>query len=106
MLITCTYNNKLLCCLLISVERWINEYPSQVIIPTCRFIGSSDHSLSRHPSVTVVHYSDHCSYKELYQFVELVKPVTIKPIVQRRDVRNISTFKPLCSLKESVSKSF
>ena len=79
----------------------MKECPSQIIVPTCRYIGR-DFTLNKHPAVTIVYHSDHCSYNELYQFVELVKPVSIQPIVQRSDVCNVSQFAPLLSSREPV----
>lgn len=85
-----------------SINRWTNECPSQVIIPTSRFEGS-EHPLKAYPSVHIVQYSDHCSYKELCQFVELVKPVSIHPVVQRDKVCNVSCFEHLLSSRKMVS---
>lgn len=74
-----------------NVKRWVSEMPTQVIVPTARFKGR-DSNLPEHPSVIVVPHSDHSSFQELQEFVELVKPVSIQPIVQRRDICDLSSF--------------
>lgn len=76
--------------------------PTQVIVPTCRYVGR-ECTLPKHPSVTVVHHSDHCDYNELLQFVKLVKPVAIQPIVSIKDCINMNRFNPFLSTKPPVS---
>lgn len=58
-----------------ALEEWNREQPTLAILPTSRplFLNHSD--------IYVVPYSDHCSYKELEDFVSALKPTTVLPIV-------------------------
>lgn len=58
-----------------ALEEWNREQPTLAILPTSRplFLNHSD--------IYVVPYSDHCSYKELEEFVSALKPTTVLPIV-------------------------
>ena len=76
--------------------------PTQVIVPTARFKGRDSH-LPEHSSVIVVPHSDHSSFQELQEFVELVKPVSIQPIVQRRDICDLSNFNCFLSNRSPVN---
>lgn len=76
--------------------------PTQVIVPTCRFTGRES-TLPDNPGVMVVPHSDHCSYNELLEFVKLVKPVAIQPIVAIVDCLNMNRFEPFLSSKPRVS---
>ena len=84
-----------------SVDRWMSEMPTQVIVPTGRFTGH-ECTLPQHPSVTVVPHSDHCSYDELLEFVKLVKPVAIQPIVHIKECLNMSRFEPFLTDRSPV----
>ncbi|CAI8057517.1 5' exonuclease Apollo [Geodia barretti] len=53
-----------------------------VVLPTCIFSGDSAPPTPTHPSIKVVPYSDHSSFKELVEFVGVVKPRCIRPIVR------------------------
>ena len=44
-----------------SVENWLSEQPTHIIVPTARFVGC-ECPLDDIPSVTVIHYSDHSNY--------------------------------------------
>lgn len=57
------------------VEEWNRRQPTLAILPTSRPL------LLNHSNIHVVPYSDHCSYKELEDFVSALKPTTILPIV-------------------------
>jgi len=58
---------------------WNAEHETIAIVPTA--LGVALHSFTRCNDIHVVPYSDHCSYKELQQFVSVVKPRKILPIL-------------------------
>ncbi len=84
-----------------SVDRWMSEMFTQVIVPTARFTGR-ECTLPKHHSVIVVPHSDHCSYDELLEFVKLVKPVSIQPIVHIKDCLNMNRFDPFLTDRPQV----
>lgn len=58
-----------------ALEEWNREQPTLAILPTSRPLPLN------HSDIHVVPYSDHCSYKELEDFVTALKPTTVVPIV-------------------------
>lgn len=58
-----------------ALEEWNREQPTLAILPTSRPL------ILNHSDIYVVPYSDHCSYKELEEFVSALKPTTVLPIV-------------------------
>lgn len=58
-----------------ALEEWNKEQPTLAILPTSRPLPLN------HSDIHVVPYSDHCSYKELEDFVSALKPTTVLPIV-------------------------
>lgn len=58
-----------------ALEEWNREQPTLAILPTSRPL------LLNHSDIYVVPYSDHCSYKELEDFVSALMPTTVLPIV-------------------------
>ena len=85
-----------------SVSRWTSEMLTQVVVPTSRFCGR-DYPLAHNPAVHLVEYSDHSMYEELVEFVTLVRPCSLYPIVAGEDeLANVSSFKTYCSPKKPV----
>ncbi|KAG8187719.1 hypothetical protein JTE90_000184 [Oedothorax gibbosus] len=64
-----------------NLERWNNEMKTHAILATARFCGLNFKPFSKHPDIHVIPYSNHSSYFELKEFVKLVKPRCIVPIV-------------------------
>lgn len=58
-----------------ALEEWNRQQPTLAILPTSRPLPLN------HSDIHVVPYSDHCSYKELEDFVSALKPTTVLPIV-------------------------
>ncbi|XP_056130723.1 5' exonuclease Apollo [Lampris incognitus] len=58
-----------------AMHEWNREHPTVAILPTSRPL------VSFHPDVHVVPYSDHSSYQELEDFVSVLKPTSLVPIV-------------------------
>lgn len=71
-----------------ALEEWNREQPTLAILPTSRplFLNHSD--------IYVVPYSDHCSYKELEDFVSALKPSTVLPIVGNYIPASLSALVP------------
>lgn len=64
-----------------AIERWNQQFgPTIAIIPTALYI-YQDRPPVLDKRIHVVHYSDHSNYNELRQFVNIVKPCHIIPIV-------------------------
>lgn len=71
-----------------ALHLWNQEQPTLAILPTSRPLVSS------HSDVHVVPYSDHCSYKELEDFVSALKPTTVVPIVGKYVPGSLSALVP------------
>lgn len=71
-----------------ALHLWNQEQPTLAILPTSRPLVSS------HSDVHVVPYSDHCSYKELEDFVCALKPTTVVPIVGKYVPGSLSALVP------------
>lgn len=67
-----------------NLERWNNEMKTQAILATARFCGLNFKPFSKHPDIHVIPYSNHSSYFELKDFVKLIKPRCIVPIVGKQ----------------------
>ncbi|EDV28172.1 uncharacterized protein TRIADDRAFT_21698, partial [Trichoplax adhaerens] len=64
-----------------TIERWNQQSgPTIAIIPTALYI-YQDRPPILDKRIYVVHYSDHSNYNELRQFVSVVKPCRITPII-------------------------
>lgn len=71
-----------------ALEEWNREQPTLAILPTSRPLPLN------HSDIHVVPYSDHCSYKELEDFVSALKPTTVLPIVGNYIPESLSTLVP------------
>lgn len=66
----------------VRVNKWIGRHGNVTVIkPTCRHHGEGSLPFDAHPNIKLVHYSDHCSFTELKQFVQCVRPRCVKPSV-------------------------
>jgi len=64
------------------VDKWIDQYGKvTVIMPTSRHCGIRPLPFNAHPSITIIPYSDHCSFLELKCFVTSVHPRCVRPNV-------------------------
>ncbi|GFS76967.1 5' exonuclease Apollo [Nephila pilipes] len=104
-------------------EKWNNESKTHAIIPTARFCGYKFKPFSKFRDIHVIPYSNHSSYYELKDFVKLIKPRAIVPIVSREmkgmfgadisDRADMSVFQQFlrdpfpseCIIPESVKKT-
>lgn len=91
-----------------NIERWNKECPTIALLPTSLYTGLEMSPFCNQENVYIVPYSDHSSFDELIEFVKLIKPGCIYPIVcgetrgpfgsSISDRANISVFEPyLCN---------
>lgn len=91
-----------------NIERWNKECPTIALLPTSLYTGLEMSPFCNQENVYIVPYSDHSSFDELIEFVKLIKPDCIYPIVcgetrgpfgsSISDRANISVFEPyLCN---------
>ncbi|XP_062579193.1 LOW QUALITY PROTEIN: 5' exonuclease Apollo-like, partial [Saccostrea cucullata] len=64
-----------------NIERWNKEQPAIAILPTSLYTGLEMNPFCNQDNVFIVPYSDHCSFDELTDFIKLVKPRSVYPIV-------------------------
>ncbi|GFY34987.1 5' exonuclease Apollo [Trichonephila clavipes] len=69
-------------------EKWNNEMKTHAILATARFCGFKFKPFSKFRDIHVISYSNHSSYYELKEFVKLIKPRAIVPIVSK-DVKGL-----------------
>ena len=66
----------------LNIQRWNEERPTIAILPTCLYMGK--HNPFRNiKEIFVVPYSDHSSFTELKEFVEVIRPKKVVPIVRK-----------------------
>jgi len=64
------------------VDKWIEQYGKvAVVMPTSRHCGVRALPFNAHPNITIIPYSDHCSFLELKYFVKSVHPRCVRPNV-------------------------
>lgn len=91
-----------------NIERWNKECPTIALLPTSLYTGLEMSPFCNQENVYIVPYSDHSSFDELIEFVKLIKPGCIYPIVcgetrgpfgsSISDRADISVFEPyLCN---------
>lgn len=91
-----------------NTKRWNKECPTIALLPTSLYTGLEMSPFCNQENVYIVPYSDHSSFDELIEFVKLIKPGCIYPIVcgetrgpfgsSISDRANISVFEPyLCN---------
>lgn len=66
-----------------NMVNWNNEMKTHAILATARFCGFNFKPFSKHPDIHVIPYSNHSSYFELKEFVKIIKPRCIVPIVSK-----------------------
>lgn len=66
----------------LNFKKWNQERPTIAILPTSLFEGT-ENPYRRIEGIFVVPYSDHSSYTELIEFVGLVQPKKVVPIVHQ-----------------------
>ncbi|CAL1281901.1 unnamed protein product [Larinioides sclopetarius] len=66
-----------------NIVKWNNEMKTHAIIPTARFCGFKFKPFSKFNDIHVIPYSNHSSYYEIKEFVRLVRPRSIVPIVSK-----------------------
>ncbi|KAM9856114.1 5' exonuclease Apollo [Aulostomus maculatus] len=71
-----------------TLRQWNDEQLTLVILPTSRPL------VSFHPKLHVVPYSDHSSYQELVDFVSVLKPASVIPIVGKCVPGSLSALLP------------
>ncbi|XP_048741970.2 5' exonuclease Apollo-like [Ostrea edulis] len=64
-----------------NIERWNNQHPTIAILPTSLYTGLEMSPFCNQENVFIVPYSDHSSFNELIDFVKLIKPSCVYPIV-------------------------
>lgn len=77
-----------------SMESWNRESKTIAILPSALEVALGPKALCRHEAVHVVPYSDHCSYEELMEFVKMVEPVKVCPILQHNPKDRLSVALP------------
>nr|CAB3263147.1 uncharacterized protein LOC104265655 [Phallusia mammillata] len=78
-------NSKLTCS---SIAEWNKEMPTIGIKPTAMFGGQCTTGSKSAGMLHCVPYSNHCNFLELTEFVKLVAPKHIKPIVPGRKYKS------------------
>ncbi|XP_071033862.1 5' exonuclease Apollo isoform X2 [Parasteatoda tepidariorum] len=104
-------------------DKWNKDKKAHAILATARFSGFEFQPYSKYSDIHVIPYSNHSSYLELKEFVKLVQPSSIIPVVNKNakgifntdisDRANMSVFKRFLSntkpfdftIPESVKKS-
>ncbi|KAF8766352.1 5' exonuclease Apollo like protein [Argiope bruennichi] len=66
-----------------NIVKWNNEMKTHAILATARFCGFKFKPFSKCNDIHVIPYSNHSSYYEIKEFVKLVRPRSIVPIVSR-----------------------
>ncbi|XP_069094816.1 5' exonuclease Apollo-like [Pleurodeles waltl] len=61
-----------------NMMRWNRIHPTIAILPTSRQVNKW------HKDIHVVPYSDHSSFEELLDFVEILKPSSLEPVVKNK----------------------
>lgn len=64
-----------------NIERWNKVHPTIALLPTSLYTGLDMNPFCNQENVFIVPYSDHSSFDELKEFVQLIKPSCIYPIV-------------------------
>ena len=64
-----------------NIERWNQVHPTIALLPTSLYTGLDMNPFCNQENVFIVPYSDHSSFDELKEFVQLIKPSCISPIV-------------------------
>ncbi|XP_062593532.1 5' exonuclease Apollo-like [Saccostrea cucullata] len=90
-----------------NIERWNKEHPTIAILPTSLYTGLEMSPFCNQDNVFIVPYSDHSSFDELTDFIKLVKPRSVYPIINDMtrgpfgisisDRADVSVFKPYLS---------
>ena len=64
------------------VDKWIDRHGEvSIIMPTSRHCGVGSLPFKAHPKITIIPYSDHCSFSELQCFVTSIHPRCVRPNV-------------------------
>ncbi|XP_061186335.1 5' exonuclease Apollo-like [Saccostrea echinata] len=90
-----------------NIESWNKEHPTIAILPTSLYTGLEMSPFCNQDNVFIVPYSDHSSFDELTDFIKIIKPRCVYPIVNDMtrgpfgisvsDRADVSVFKPFLS---------